>query len=784
MMSRILAGSISLYTMPSVDVARGTVIAFAQALLEQAHVGNISPPDTASGEHNRDHLLCPGEDDVYNYKLHGSALAAVIDARKDLGHVPHVGDCGTIDDTAAPPKGTPIWCELHSSLIEHQFIDHQLLLSICLSLFFEPGSSFVVCIAEKLYDVKGLGTTNQAKTNVDPANAGKALLARVWRPSRPHGDGGIDLVTIKELNHVDPMRLHDDPASAPSARGDRHHILYGPSGNMLGAGALVVDNDDVHSDCDHCDLLLSIDDADESNQCAMGLLEQAMPAVAWNKHLAAELLKRLCGDDLNLDSHLDDGEAIHSSVANHFRAQVNAVCDQDNAAAGEGASGPSRVDATLGSLDDARRGVAGHLSDSASVLASAVSNCCRVDTNATGDLSNVALALTTVGAVDTVKGVANALNNQKVKAAFGRMAKQPRHNRERAAAATRTPPVTAAGFAAHANTTAATELGPNTNTTANTGLERATSPSSMATFMDESTLAAVTALRGAIKDSPKAPSLAAVQAVTIIGDRFVWLQAKVVEQHLTTSHNQAAVSDNCLKTMALHAHTTAEKAATEPPATCGLGLAEHSSRTRKAPEHHEDVSAVGTTKKPSKGKNKKKRVDTENSKDDTDDTDSVDPTDDAEDADDNGSEVEAEGGEDLFKDVSGVPGHRINVDDVAVEFLVDFGESRGKELEFDKAFRAADRAGPGLGRYRWVTKSKVGNRQWEKISALRTFKKFQVQLKRSSEGVNEAPILKRRATEGGAVVALARTDSIATFLSRLMGAANADLKKRIEGHIS
>lgn len=48
-MSRILAGSTSLCTSPSVDVARGTVIAFAQALLEQAHVGIIGPSDTPVG---------------------------------------------------------------------------------------------------------------------------------------------------------------------------------------------------------------------------------------------------------------------------------------------------------------------------------------------------------------------------------------------------------------------------------------------------------------------------------------------------------------------------------------------------------------------------------------------------------------------------------------------------------------------------------------------------------------------------------------------------------------
>ena len=261
----------------------------------------------------------------------------------------------------------------------------------------------------------------------------------------------------------------------------------------------------------------------------------------------------------------------------------------------------------------------------------------------------------------------------------------------------------------------------------------------------------------------------------------------MLEKQLTTKHNQAAVTDNYLKTMALKVYNAADKAATatEPPATAGPGLLEQSSRTRKAPEHCGVDSAVGTAKKPSKGKTKKKRADTGNSKDDSldqpapSDADSVDPT---EDADDNNSEVEAEGGEDRFNDVSGVLGHRINVEDCSVEVLVDFGESRGKELEFDKAFRAGDNRGPGLGRYAWVTKSKVGNGQWEKISALRTFKKVDVQLKRSYEGGLEAPIQKRRATGSSDGVALAaRTDSIATFLSRLTEPADAELKKRIEG---
>ena len=178
MMSRFLAGSTSLYTMPSEDVARGTVIAFAQAMLEQAHVGNVSPPDTASGGFSMDHLLWPTEHDVLSYKVNGPALAAAVDARKDPGHVPLVGECGTIhhDDNTEPHKSTPIWYELYSSLVEHEVIDHQLLLGLCLSLFFEPGSSFVVCIAEKLYDVKGLGTSDQAKTNLDPAHAGKVFL--------------------------------------------------------------------------------------------------------------------------------------------------------------------------------------------------------------------------------------------------------------------------------------------------------------------------------------------------------------------------------------------------------------------------------------------------------------------------------------------------------------------------------------------------------------------------------------------------------------------------------
>lgn len=650
-------------------------------------------------------------------------------------------------------------------------------------------------------------------------------------------------MTVKELHHVDPMRLQGDPASAAGARGYVHHVLYGPSGNMDGAGALVFDEDDVYGDCDHYDMLLPINAADESNQYAMGLLQQAMPAVAWNKYLTAELLTRLYGDGLDLDTHLDSGEESHNSVANHFRAQVNAVCTQDDVAAGRGASGPSRVDATLGSLNDAMRGIASYLNDSASVLASAVSDCCRFDTGATGDLPNNELALTALVAVDTVKGAASALKQQRVKTTFGRHARQPRQNRERAAAATHTPPVTAVGFAAHANTAAAMELGPTTNIAASTGQERATALSAMAMFMDESTLAAVTTLRGAIEDSPKSPNPAALAAVATIGDRFVWLQAKVLEKQLTTKHIQAAVSDNYLKTMALQVYNTADKAATEPPATAGPGLLESSSRARKAPEYYVDVSAVGAAKKPSKEKNKKKRADAEEhvveyieqvnadsslykvkwkgypksestwepvenlSKALTDEwsaqqrmtqqrmkktldqsdlsaAGSVDPTDDDEDADDNDSEVEAEVGEDHFEDVSDVLGHRINVDDMAVEVLVDFGESRGKELEFDEAFRAGDSAGPGKGRYGWVTKSKVGNGRWAKISKLRAFKKVQGQLKRSSEGGLEGPIRKRRAIGSSAGVALAaRTDSIATFLSRLT-AADAELKKRIEGLVS
>lgn len=176
MMSRFLAGSISLYTMPSEDVARGTVIAFAQALLEQAHVGDISPPDNASAEFSRDHLLWPTEHDVHNYRLNGPALAAVVDARKDPGHVQHAGEYGATADTAVPHEVNAIWYELYSSLVECEVIDHQVLLGLCLSLFFEPGGSFVVCIAEKLYDVKGLGTSDQAKTNLDPAHAGKVFL--------------------------------------------------------------------------------------------------------------------------------------------------------------------------------------------------------------------------------------------------------------------------------------------------------------------------------------------------------------------------------------------------------------------------------------------------------------------------------------------------------------------------------------------------------------------------------------------------------------------------------
>ena len=76
------------------------------------------------------------------------------------------------------------------------------------------------------------------------------------------------------------------------------------------------------------------------------------------------------------------------------------------------------------------------------------------------------------------------------------------------------------------------------------------------------------------------------------------------------------------------------------------------------------------------------------------------------------------------------------------------------------------------------------NMRSAKISKLRAFKKVQGQLKRSSEGGLEGPIRKRRAIGSSAGVALAaRTDSIATFLSRLT-AADAELKKRIEGLVS